>query len=334
MRSRTRLLLTLCSLLVVGVYLAAQSQIRYVYDELGRLVGVIDQNGDAAAYHYDAVGNLLSITRTGPSQVAIIEFTPNDGPIGGSITIHGTGFSTTPSQNTVTFNGTAATVVSATANTLVVTVPGGATSGPLSITTPNGNTSASFVISTVAMPAITGLSSTIAVSGASITITGTAFEPVPTNNNVSFNVSYAALASATTTQIGTAVPPGATSGRITVATPRGNAVSTQDFFVPPPPNVVADVLVADRIAFAQDKVVSLGTANKIALLLVDLVVGQRASLSVTSGTTPLSAISIRDPYGRVAGSVSVVSTGFIDTIKATVPGTHTVARPRSSFMMG
>jgi len=332
MRSRTRLLLTLCSLLGVGVYLAAQSQIRYVYDELGRLVGVIDQNGDAAAYHYDPVGNLLSITRTGPSQVAIIEFTPNDGPIGGSITIHGTGFSTTLSQNTVTFNGTAATVVSATANRLVVTVPGGATSGPLSITTPNGNTSAAFVISTVAMPAITGLSSTIAVSGASITITGTAFEPVPTNNNVSFNVSYAALASATTTQIGTAVPPGATSGRITVATPRGNAVSTQDFFVPPPPNVAADVLVADRIAFAQDKVVSLGTANKIALLLVDLVVGQRASLSVTSGTTPLSAVSIRDPYGRVAGSVSVVSTGFIDTIKATVPGTHTViVDPASTY---
>lgn len=335
MRSRTRLLLTVCSLLAVSSYLVAQSgSIRYIYDELGRLVGVIDQNGDAAAYHYDAVGNLLSITRTGPTQVAIIEFTPNDGPIGGTVTIHGTGFSTTPSQNTVTFNGTAATVVSATVNTLVVTIPSGATSGQLSLITPNGATSTTFVISTVPTPTITGLSSTIAVPGTSITISGTGFESVPADNNVSFNVSYAALSSASSTQIGAAVPPGATSGHIAVATPRGTAASTQDFFVPPAPNVAADVLVADRIAFAQDKVVSLGTAGKIGLLLFDPVVGQRVSLNVTNGTTPLSTVSIRDPYGRVAGSVPVISTGFIDTIKAVVPGTHTVVVDPSSTYTG
>jgi YD repeat-containing protein len=36
---------------------------------------VIDGSGNAAAYHYDAVGNLLSITRTTSTDVAIIEFT-------------------------------------------------------------------------------------------------------------------------------------------------------------------------------------------------------------------------------------------------------------------
>jgi YD repeat-containing protein len=321
------LLLALTSLPV-----AQSGSIRYIYDELGRLVGVIDQNGDAAAYHYDAVGNLLSIARMGPSAVSIIEFTPNDGPIGGSVTIHGTGFSTTPSQNTVTFNGIAATVASATANTLVVTIPAGATSGQLSITTPNGTTSAAFVISTVAMPTITGLSVTIADPGSAVTISGTAFETVPGNNNVSFNVSYAALASATATQIGTAVPPGATSGRITVATPRGTAVSTQDLFVPPAPNVAADVLVADRIAFSLDKVVALGTAGKIGLLLFDLTAGQRASLKVSNGTTALSTVSIRDPYGRTAGSVALFGSGFIDTIKAPIPGTYTaVVDPSSTY---
>lgn len=54
---------------------AAQQNVNYIYDELGRLVGVIDPSGNAAAYHYDAVGNLLSISRDAASQVSIIEFT-------------------------------------------------------------------------------------------------------------------------------------------------------------------------------------------------------------------------------------------------------------------
>lgn len=39
--------------------------VNYVYDALGRLVAVIDPSGDTATYQYDAVGNLLGITRQG-----------------------------------------------------------------------------------------------------------------------------------------------------------------------------------------------------------------------------------------------------------------------------
>jgi YD repeat-containing protein len=38
-------------------------QAQYFYDELGRLVGVVDGSGDAAVYVYDEVGNLLQIDR-------------------------------------------------------------------------------------------------------------------------------------------------------------------------------------------------------------------------------------------------------------------------------
>jgi len=331
----TRQLLTLCWLLVMTASMTGQSgPVRYIYDELGRLVGVIDQNGDAAAYHYDAVGNLLSITRTGPSQVAIIEFTPNDGPIGGTVTIHGTGFSATPSQNTVTFNGTAATVVSATANTLVVTIPSGATSGQLSITTPSGSTSAAFLISVVAAPSITSFSPTVGTAGTSITVTGTGFEATPIKNNLRFNVLYAPVSSATTSQISTTVPAFGTSGRIAVATPRGSAISSQDFFVPPTPYVAADVLVADRMGFAQDKVVTMSTANKIGLVLFDLAAGQRASLKISSVTMTHATISIRAPHTEIAASVAVATGGFIDPITALVPGTYTVLVDPSSTNTG
>jgi YD repeat-containing protein len=42
---------------------AEAADINYIYDDLGRLVRLIDENGNAATYHYDAVGNLLRITR-------------------------------------------------------------------------------------------------------------------------------------------------------------------------------------------------------------------------------------------------------------------------------
>ena len=52
---------------------AQQPKINYVYDDLGRLVRVIDENGNAATYHYDAVGNVLRITReTGVPATAVV----------------------------------------------------------------------------------------------------------------------------------------------------------------------------------------------------------------------------------------------------------------------
>lgn len=42
----------------------AQSNVQYVYDALGRLTQVIDPSGNTATYNYDAVGNLVSITRS------------------------------------------------------------------------------------------------------------------------------------------------------------------------------------------------------------------------------------------------------------------------------
>ena len=75
--------LVLSMLTASAIAVSAQTPtVRYVYDELGRLVAVIDQNGDAAVYNYDAVGNLLSITRKSSGSVAIFELTPNSGPVG------------------------------------------------------------------------------------------------------------------------------------------------------------------------------------------------------------------------------------------------------------
>tara|TARA_R110001606_G_scaffold72450_1_gene166706 strand:+ start:18617 stop:24574 length:5958 start_codon:yes stop_codon:yes gene_type:complete len=67
---------------------------------------------------------------------------PLSGVVGTEVTITGTGFSTTPADNAVAFNGTTAIVTASTATTITTSVPAGASSGPITVTVA-GNTVAS-----------------------------------------------------------------------------------------------------------------------------------------------------------------------------------------------
>ncbi len=75
----------------------------------------------------------ISLFGTVFSQPTISSFTPASGPAGSSITITGTNFNTTPSNNIVFFGATKATVATASATQLIVTVPLGATYSPITV---------------------------------------------------------------------------------------------------------------------------------------------------------------------------------------------------------
>lgn len=80
---------------------------------------------------------ILAVVANVSAQPVITTFTPASGPIGTTVTISGTGFSASPTANSVYFGGVKATVLSASVNSLTVTVPPGATYKPLSVTTAN-----------------------------------------------------------------------------------------------------------------------------------------------------------------------------------------------------
>ncbi len=133
----------LAALLVLALAASSASaqEIRYLYDDLGRLVGVVDQQGNAAEYVYDAVGNILQIKRftvDPAAAVAITLVSPNRGTVGTTVQIFGRGFSATPGQNQVAFNGVAAPVLAASTGSLTTQVPAGATTGFITVTTPLG----------------------------------------------------------------------------------------------------------------------------------------------------------------------------------------------------
>lgn len=314
-----------CAILLASAASApAQSPVMYVYDELGRLVAVTDGSGETAKYTYDAVGNVLSIARVNATTVSIIEFTPNGGPIGATVTIFGTGFSAVPSQNTVAFNGTAATVTAATVNKLTVIVPSAATSGTISVTTSSGTASSSdaFAVTAAAVPAITGFTPAIGSAGTAVTVSGANFDPVILNNRLRFNVTMGAVSSSTGSTIGATVP-AAAGGPIRISTPAGVAVSTDDFFIPPAPYSAADVQHTSRMTFGDSRAVANTTSGKIGLVLFDGTAGQRASLKAAPGV--LGTVSIYRPDGGLLVSRSLSMTGLLEPPLLPATGSYGVS---------
>lgn len=132
---------------------------QYFYDDLGQIVKVTDSSGTVIEYVYDRVGNILQIKRSSitAGTLAVFGFSPAQGPIGQKVTIQGQAFDTTPGNNLVQFNGVAATIISATVTTLVVTVPAGATSGPVSVTVAGVTATSSNNFTVLAVPVITSI---------------------------------------------------------------------------------------------------------------------------------------------------------------------------------
>jgi YD repeat-containing protein len=164
----------LLGLAVLGVLLGAPvfaATVLYVYDELGRLVAEIDPAAETTTYSYDGAGNLLAVSRASSSQFRIVSFAPTRGKPGDVVILYGSGFGATPAQNTVSFNGTPASVTAASANTLTVTVPAGVTTGPIAVTSPLGSgvTAQPFILAVP--PTITAANPSSVMRGATTRIT-------------------------------------------------------------------------------------------------------------------------------------------------------------------
>lgn len=314
----------------------AQSPIQYGYDDLGRLIAVIDPTGDTAVYTYDAVGNLLSIGRQASAALSIVSFAPRSGPEGATVTILGTGLSPIPSQNTLTFNGAVATVTSSTATRIVTTVPAAATTGPIAVTAPGGSATsgtAFTVTATSGTPTLTGFTPTFGAPGDAVTITGTSFETTPTNDKVDFNVTnpvHATVTASTATSLSTTVPSGATPGKLSVATPAGKAISSDDFFVLPIRSdghqyTASEIAVTGRMTIdGANLTVTIGTASKIALVVFEGAAGQRISLGLSGVTIGTSDVTMYAPNGRQVGFATVFANGGAIDAQLATAGTHAI----------
>jgi YD repeat-containing protein len=151
--------LVLIVILLLGQGAGSADQAQYFYDELGRLIGVVDGQNNAAVYQYDEVGNLLKIDRfaTAGGNVGIFFVAPGSSLVNKPVEIRGFGYTTPASSNTVAFNGTTAAVLAGTSSSLLVTVPAGASTGPVTVTNANGTATSPQPFKVLVPPIITGV---------------------------------------------------------------------------------------------------------------------------------------------------------------------------------
>lgn len=201
-------------------------------------------------------------TPTPETVVPVIErLSPASGFALSMDTITGKGFSATAAANSVAFNGVPATVVSALPTRLVVQVPAGATSGPVTVKV-GEHTATGPVFTVLAKHTITAISPAHGLPSTIITISGTAFSPVAGDNKVYFNGTPATVTSASTTQLSVVVPPGGTTGKVTV-TLNGYSVEGPVFTYDPPDAVMVTTLAGSGILGKAD---GMGTTASFSFL--------------------------------------------------------------------
>ena len=164
--------------------------------------------GNVVEYTYDAAGNITKMERPVTSGFGITSIDPASGPVGATITIYGYGFSATPANNTVKFNGVAATVSASAAGSISTTVPSGATTGSVTVTVA-GSTATSlqdFVVTTPGAPVITSFTPGSGVSGTVVSVSGSAFAAAGGSMTVKLNGVTASATLNTTTAFTFVVP--------------------------------------------------------------------------------------------------------------------------------
>jgi YD repeat-containing protein len=280
----------------VGIASAQQPAVLYVYDDLSRLVGVIDQDGNVATYTYDAVGNILRIDRfdgTGvPGPVAITLVTPARGKVGTAVQIFGKGFSPTAAQDIVAFNGVRAEVNAAEPNHIVTLVPSGAVTGPITVTSPLGSATSAVAFR---------VPGAIAVSPATLTIFArrtqqfTASEVGNSPASVLWSVN------------------GIAGGNTTVGTISTEGLYTAPSLVPLPPTVTVTATNSEDTRLSATATVTIVTPPDILLAASAVSVQIGPLLASDKNVTASVSVQVSAPAGAVAGGGLAISMGPVVT---------------------
>lgn len=223
----------------------------------------------------------------------ITDFSPTLGSPGDTVVIHGVNFI---NVTAVKFNGTNAGFVVVGPTQISATLPANAMTGPVTVATPAGtNTTTSNFVVVGFGPYITDFSPDHGQAGAGVVINGLNFVNV---TGVKFNGTNANFSVTASTQVQAIVPPGATTGPITVATRLGTNTSANPFVVGNAP-IITDFSPTNGPPGAT---VVINGANFVNVTAVQFN-GTNAAFSVTA-PTQLHALV---PANATTGPITVVT---------------------------
>ena len=236
-----------------------------------------------------------------PVHPAITTISPTSGLAGVSVTISGSGFDASAAANTVKFNGTVATVSTATSTSLVVDAPAAGSTGAVTVTT-TGGTATGPVFTYLHAPTVTAINPASGLAGATVTLTGTNFDPVAANNLVKFNGTATTVTSATTTSLVVTAPATGSTGAVTVTTIAGVGTGPVFTYLKTP----AITAISPTTAAVGASVTIAGT-NFDATVANDAVKFNGTAATIVSATA--TQIVAKVPVGGTSGNVTVTTAG-------------------------
>ncbi len=192
----------------------------------------------------------------------IMSYSTSTAEPGASVVISGSGFSETPTDNIVSFNGELAEVASSSSTSITATVPVRALTGPITLTVA-GNDPVTGPVFTVTRPEvmITSINPTQGAPGIEVTITGTGFSEILADNIVSFNGELADVSASTPTTITATVPLDATTGPITLTVFGNDPVTGPEFTITG--NTILIPLISDDDDVEEIAVLEAGSTDAV-----------------------------------------------------------------------
>ncbi|WP_439882522.1 DUF7619 domain-containing protein [Pontibacter sp. MBLB2868] len=239
---------------------------------------------------------------------SITDFTPAAGKFGEEIILAGKNFSSTPEQNKVYFNGTLATVVSASATELKVLVPASATTGNLKVITPDGGAQAPESFEVYQPPVVREFSPIEGIVGSTVTIEGNSLT-TDWLQSISLGSETCEIISATGTTAVVKVPQGAVSGKFEIITKGGEVNSTKQFVVWHQPVISGLSSYLDKVGAT----ITISGENFASEALRNIVLFEKVQAQVLESSA--TQLKVRVPAGVSIANVAVETPGG----KATTP---------------
>ena len=288
----------------------------------------------------------------------VSSFTPTSGAVDTEVKIWGTSFSSTATEDSISFGGSAYVVASSfiagtrtglspTVDTLVVSVPSDAQTGKISVKVLDGMPAMSTVDFTVT-PVVSSFTPTSGAVDTEVKIWGTSFSSTATEDSISFGGSAYVVASSfiagtrsglspTVDTLVVSVPSDAQTGKISVKVLDGMpAMSTVDFTVTvpaPDPPVVSSFTptsgaVDETVMITGTGFSATATDNTVVFLGAEGNDADNAEATVSTSPAPTAtSLSVSVPSTAQTGKISVMVGTAADTSAASFTVTATTPAP-------
>lgn len=242
---------------------------------------------------------------------------PSTATAGQSVTLTGAGF-TGGSISSVTFNGISASYTVNSDTQITATVPHGYTTGNIQVNTDHGSPTIAF---TEGAPTIASYSPTSAISGSTVTITGSGFTD-GTVTGVSFNsIAASSYNVVSNTKLTAVVPNGATTGTLQVSTNHGNATTS---FTEGPPTIASispsnatpgQTVTITGYGFTDGTVtgVTFTPVGNVPLTASYTIVSNTSMTAVVpNGSVGSDVVTVNTDHGSATGNLQVTGTRAYD----------------------